>query len=115
MTHPLSKHKGPYRADYGTLYDANGKFMLALSGADYVALTVALADRLNRAQEMEKALREITTASEMDCGVPTADDGDDEPVAATQAQHGPIVGSALTFGMLRRARAALPPTPESET
>lgn len=53
------------------------------------------------------ALNEITTACEEDCGVPSADDGDNEPVAATQAEHGPIKGSALTFGMLRRARRAL--------
>lgn len=53
------------------------------------------------------ALREIVEACEEDCGVPVPEDGDDDPVAATQDQHGPIKGSALTFGILRRARSAL--------
>jgi hypothetical protein len=51
-----------------------------------------------------EALREITEACEADCGVPAADDEDDEAVGASA--NGPM---ALTFGMLRRARAALAP------
>lgn len=46
-------------------------------------------------------LREITDACEKDCGVPTDEDGDDEPVGL--GDSGPM---ALTFGMLRRAREA---------
>lgn len=56
---------------------------------------------------MRRALEEITVACEDDCGVPEPHDGDDEPVAATKAEHGPITGRKLTFGILRRARAAL--------
>jgi hypothetical protein len=54
---------------------------------------------------LRKALLKITEACEADCGVPSEDDEDDEPVGASA--DGPM---ALTFGMLRRARAAIHPS-----
>lgn len=53
------------------------------------------------------ALAAITDACEADCGVPTDQDGDDESVGAGGDGKGGIEPMALTFGMLRRARAAL--------
>lgn len=58
-------------------------------------------------ERMREALTELLDACEKDCGVPTEIDEDDEPVGAGQNDDGSIKPMALTFGMLRRARAAL--------
>lgn len=52
--------------------------------------------------KLKASLRELTEACESDCGVPDENDGDDDAVGASM--EGPM---ALTFGMLRRARALL--------
>lgn len=65
------------------------------------------------APDLLEALRALLTACEEDCGVPSDCDADDEAVGA--GEDGDM---ALTFGMLRRARAAIakalpPPAPNS--
>lgn len=66
------------------------------------------ANQLNlEIERLRVALYELLDASEKDCGVPTEHDEDDEPVGSTKAEGGPIQGTAMTFGILRRARAAL--------
>lgn len=53
--------------------------------------------------ELLEALKAITDACEADCGGEITDDcGDDESVGA-----GPDYDMALTFGMIRRAKAAI--------
>jgi len=74
----------------------------------YTAKVVSAAMvEISRLRIAHRALEEITTACEQDCGVPDENDEDDESAASTMKEHGPIKGSALTFGMLRRARNAL--------
>lgn len=53
-------------------------------------------------EALRAALSELLKACEEDCGVPTEDDEDNEPVGASIDRP-----MSLTFGMLRRARAAL--------
>lgn len=69
--------------------------------------TEIVVDLINERDEVEAALRELLEACEKDCGVPSPDDGDDEAVGAGKDGDGAIKPMALTFGMLRRARAAL--------
>lgn len=65
-----------------------------------------------RVAELEAGLREITDACEADCGVPDADDEDDEAVGSgLEADGVTIRPMALTFGILRRARALLERNP----
>jgi hypothetical protein len=61
----------------------------------------------SQVSDLHHALTEILIACEKDCGRPTPDDGDDEAVGASKGEDGEIKPMALTFGMLRRARAAL--------
>ncbi len=72
----------------------------------------ALLDRAVKAEArirvLTEALEEITTACEFDCGGPSTDDfGDNESVGDGDGPEGEM---ALTFGMIRRARAALAPS-----
>lgn len=58
-------------------------------------------------RKLAAALSALLEVSEKDCGVPTEHDGDDEPVGSMKDEDGSIKGTAMTFGILRRARAAL--------
>lgn len=67
-------------------------------------------------KRLRAALEPLVAACEADCcnDATEKDDmrcDDDEAVAATQEKHGPIKESALTFGMIRRGRAALATNP----
>lgn len=53
------------------------------------------------------SLKELLDACERDCGVPSADDADDEPVGGGLNEDGTLNPMALTFGHLRRAAAAV--------
>lgn len=61
---PLSKHKGPYRADRNRVIDATDNLVTcAVPAGDYriidaCDLAQALASRLNRADELEAAIRD---------------------------------------------------------
>jgi hypothetical protein len=69
------------------------------------ALSARLADAVQPAAGeggLREALDELLTACEDDAGVPNEGDEDDEPVGISSS--GPM---SLTFGMMRRARAAL--------
>lgn len=67
----------------------------------YAAPPPALPDEVVR---LVKAATEIINACEEDCGVPDAGDEDDEAVGASSERE-----MALTFGIMRRVRAALAP------
>lgn len=66
----------------------------------------------NKVERLRAALESLVIACEADCCSDATERGegrcdDDEAVAATQAEHGPVMESSLTFGMIRRGRAAL--------
>ncbi|RAK51620.1 hypothetical protein DJ017_17445 [Phenylobacterium soli] len=60
-----------------------------------------------RVEKLREALEELLSACEADFGVP--DDGDEDDEAVDGGEGGDM---AVTFGMLRRARAALSTTEE---
>lgn len=74
--------------------------------------TLAERDTAARVKKLYDALLELTAACEADAGKPGPNDEDDEPVGwqggsgadGVEEQAKPM---ALTFGMMRRARAAL--------
>lgn len=64
-----------------------------------------------RLAQANEALKELVTACETEfCGPITDDEPDDEAVMAGQDDK-----SSITFGMIRRARAALSPTPPAQS
>lgn len=120
MTHPLSKHKGPYRADKvhdrfsgfvfdGGVKDAAGEIVCICHDFE---LATALADRLNRADALEAALRSAIKIAEE-----AADEWDKAPSGMRAgkillALAGHVKGYRADITAIH---AALPPTPESET
>lgn len=75
-----------------------------LYGPDAAALITTQAARI---EALEKALKELLEANEADCGTPEICYEDDETVGASRRGDGTIEPMAMTFGMLRRARATL--------
>lgn len=61
-------------------------------------------------EQAQEAFRELIEACERDfCSMATEDESDDTPVASGFGDD----HSAVTFGMIRRARAALAASPSS--
>jgi hypothetical protein len=56
---------------------------------------------------LKSALIDLLIACEDEFGIPTRDDGDDEPVGGGLKPDGSPDPMKITFGMLRRARSAL--------
>lgn len=110
-------HKGPYRAEGIYIKDSGGKSVLITPAqgdpsADF-ALAVALADRLNRADEMERQLAQADAVLFFNSGEETH-----KRLISKTPRHGEraIIDDFEAEAISRHlARAALPPTPESET
>lgn len=91
MTDALSKFKGPYRAEGMYVRDADGVSVIIVpcqgDPASDLSLAIALANRLNEADAMEKACRALLTACHE--SYPSLEGRDDEYIYDT-------LGSAMS-------------------
>lgn len=68
---------------------------------------LANAHLIAAAPELLEALKELLSACETDCGTPSDNDGDEEPVGGGLDHEGNPDPMALTFGHMRRAARAI--------
>jgi hypothetical protein len=88
---------------------ADARFIALANPSTILAMLDREAALLTERDALRAALLELLGACHEDAGVPDSGDEDDEPVGWSDQRS-----MALTFGMMRRAAAALNPNPASE-